>query len=115
MPFHIQLAAEFPKWEFKSLTAPIGIAFVPLGTPTVRPAKEVIITSTVNQDLIFCFDGSGTDQFRLPAGNATPQVITIPFRTFNSGLPALVQVQVRAAVAAATGTISATFIGAVSQ
>lgn len=113
-PSHVQLAAELPLWELKSIPFP-GVAFVNLGTPTTRPAKDIIISSTVDQELIFCFDGTSTDQLRIPPGDVVPQVIQIPFRSFNAALPAQKQIQVRSAVAAASGQVSVTLISAVSQ
>lgn len=113
-PSHIQLASELPLWELKSIAFP-GAAFVSLGTPTTRPAKCVIISSTVDDELVFCFDGSSIDQLRIPPGDPIPQLIQIPLRSLNIALPAQAQIQVRAATAATSGQVSITLIEAVSQ
>lgn len=111
MPSHIFLSQEFVRWEYKTLTAPLGIAFVNLGSITDFPAKKLIISSTVNQDVILSFSTPSSDQLRICIGSVTPQTMIVDLRGDNASLPALTQIMARASIAAATGTLSITLVG----
>lgn len=107
-----KLALEPLQFDFKSIAgSTIPITFVPVGSTTSIAASQLIITSTVDQDLIFCFDNTLTDELHIPAGDVVPQLLNWPVGSIGKALRKGTQISVRASIAALAGQLSITLVG----
>jgi len=108
----IALSQDHARFELKTSAGPIAATFTNLGTPTSFPAKQLVIVSTMDKDLIFTFDNSGVDELLIAAGNTSPQTMIINLQASCSCLTSLAQIKARAVSGPTTsGSVSVTLIG----